>query len=425
MAESSTIDFSEYLQNDLKWYNAYMALGADDFGKGKRGESRTLHLFQSFTRPVVCGLSLEGKTLKKVYICSAPSAQLRFSIDGGMEIPHFRVSLRLQIPKQNTRGLVAVWTAWAEDKVTAFDLQTRGNGAEKSSFSTRLFNAHLEPIKLTKEMAIACQLDEGKEAYRVLWSYATAPYCFGFDIPDSTLEKLESGQQKAVENFRKISSGNLQLKAVTRVRDRLNLNWEILRGMSQPTYPPYPLYDARYQSQAQKMAPIGEIPSLDDQNIQKHHRRRELGWSNDPPRRPRYTKEEAIFCFSPSPAPTFVNERQYEAIRMIGLLREVEAAKKAYVSLFNKEYTFQLFAASSVHGGSDSDVFYAVLEVQVDSDNAEHEQGLLPLPEPRSRVTITPKGGQHQTGRGSGKDNDCQALLFLHQQYRNKRGICR
>lgn len=97
---------------------------------------------------------------------------------------------------------------------------------------------------------------------------------------------------------------------------------------------------------------------------------------------------------------TFINERHYETIKIIGLLGEVEASQRAYASQFNRDYTFPPIPAFSVHSfemKSTDDIFYAFSEVQVNSSEPGHEQGSLELPEPRTPVRITQKGRQSRT----------------------------
>lgn len=61
-----------------------------------------------------------------------------------------------------------------------------------------------------------------------------------------------------------------------------------------------------------------------------------------------YADPYEILTHTPNPFTVFLNERKYEAIRMIGLLREAEAQKETYIAHFNRLYEFNLLRASDV-----------------------------------------------------------------------------
>lgn len=56
------------------------------------------------------------------------------------------------------------------------------------------------------------------------------------------------------------------------------------------------------------------------------------------------------FSRLPSPFGFYINERDYEAIRMIGILRESEATKDTATQGWNGQYTFSIFEAANVRG---------------------------------------------------------------------------
>lgn len=60
----------------------------------------------------------------------------------------------------------------------------------------------------------------------------------------------------------------------------------------------------------------------------------------------------------------FINEREYEVVKTIGLLREAQNQQINHVDVFNRSYTFDLYPVSTVHGVNEPAIdkyFYAML----------------------------------------------------------------
>ena len=138
------------------------------------------------------------------------------------------------------------------------------------------------------------------------------------------------------------------------------------------------------------------IPPLSTHTIKVHLLRRKFGWSSKSEYR--YADPYEILTHTPNPFTVFLNEREYEAIRMIGLLREAEAQKETYIAHFNRFYEFNLLRASDVLKSQNKDLdeyFYGVLDANLrargvgDADQMWLEQD-MPLPEPGTPVTISP-----------------------------------
>jgi hypothetical protein len=68
---------------------------------------------------------------------------------------------------------------------------------------------------------------------------------------------------------------------------------------------------------------------------------------NNPPRFS--TKEKTMSMHANAPL-GFINEREYEVVKSIALLREAQYQQTNYVDVFNRSYTFDLYPVSTIHG---------------------------------------------------------------------------
>lgn len=154
----------------------------------EESKALTLHKLQAASRGAVCFLQswLPGKHLKDPTqeIVSCPEAQLKFNIAGGVEIPHFALSLRLSYKNQPTAknleyiNLEIKFMAWREDER---DLVRRTTTSDYN-FSDRLKSASVTKVTLTETQARKCEGTAGKEGVQVRWACKTAPYCYGRNL---------------------------------------------------------------------------------------------------------------------------------------------------------------------------------------------------------------------------------------------------
>ena len=114
-----------------------------------------------------------------------------------------------------------------------------------------------------------------------------------------------------------------------------------MKALPDVTFPPYPLYDCRWHNQEQRFERMVEIPDIGhDSRVELHHRKRAPGWAHVDATGPCYARELEILDMSANPPVTLINEREYQAIRSIGHLREVAASDSRYQRQFDREYTF-------------------------------------------------------------------------------------
>ncbi|KAJ9254366.1 hypothetical protein DTO207G8_3557 [Paecilomyces variotii] len=393
----AVIDFSKEIRHNLNWYNMQWNVPPDLFTKNRkrlqqhRGGKLTLHGFQAFSEEMVCVLNYGGPDLsERLLIPSTSDATLRFSIRGGTEIPHFHVSLQLKHPNDERRNLSfsLVWTAWDPQ---GFD--NKRNPATKESpnpsiaFSSRLTSVTFASVQHIAQSAQACQAQINGDCYQINWFHYAPPICYGFDVPETALSGFHESQIQTLNLLRGLTRSERSVHLRTRARAGLYDNWRLMSEMPQRTPPPYPLYDCTYDVHTGEFGVIRDIPTLADNNIQLHHRRRQMGWPNQPPK---FDTPQQILSFTPNAPVTFINEREYEAIKTIGLLREANYRQRNYVKSFNRYYEFDLWPVSLVHGTQTpviDEYFYGVLGVDVTSDSADDEQ-VLPLPEPGTPVVI-------------------------------------
>ena len=72
-----------------------------------------------------------------------------------------------------------------------------------------------------------------------------------------------------------------------------------MTAMPIPTPGPYPLYDCRYVVDKREFSRVKEIPELSHDAVKEHHRHREQGWMNNPPRFS--TKEKTMSMHANAP----------------------------------------------------------------------------------------------------------------------------
>lgn len=110
---------------------------------------------------------------------------------------------------------------------------------------------------------------------------------------------------------------------------------------------------------------MSDILEFSDNIIEIHHQKRRVGWLNVPSGDSIYQPRMELLCVMANAPLKFINEREYEALKIIDLLREVAAQEVAYVSQFNRRYKFKLhpMPGSNTQQGGSSDWYYAALEV--------------------------------------------------------------
>ncbi|CAG7971446.1 unnamed protein product [Penicillium salamii] len=272
---------------------------------------------------------------------------------------------------------------------------------EQSTFSSTLTNASLEKVDLTKMQAKACDGVAGAKGYVISWTSVTPPHMTsGLDIPSSRWPAQFSEQQRiAFETFELFRTANLTFHVVTRVqRATIEESWRGLTSMPSPTLPPYPFYSCNFIFHDKMFQTMKEIPPRDDSTIRKHHQHRTWNWQS------RYDGgfegKEDLYDQLGNPFTFIVNEREYEAIRMIALLRERNFAIETGTPQWNENYEFDIFRASDAHnskGRGFDQYFYGVIEgsprVKGPKIALEDFEQTTPTPDPGTLLTIAPREG--------------------------------
>ncbi|KAK2756695.1 hypothetical protein FQN54_005141 [Arachnomyces sp. PD_36] len=397
MADSHSINFEDV---DRNWYNAFLPAPADLFQQGNRGNYRyhpasspTLHGYQSVGAEMRCGIYVGNDNVWKG-IPLTESTHVRFEVAGGAEIPHFSLTLRLkpQGPEADQAEEVVlklVWTTWGE---RGFDTDRQAPGGTQTyTFSNRLMNMHVREIPHTAELAAFCNSREGTQAFRLEWAHHVAPYCYGFGIPASVFEHwLNRDQRYAFAVFQDLGRPNRGVRVVTHSQGMLGDFLRFVTSMPVPTPAPYPLYDCVYYPGQETFGRIATIPEIDSQDIQNHHCRREKGWVNQPPA---FVKPAQIMSMHSKAPLTFINEREYEVVKTVGLLREASHQRDIAKRQFWKEYTFTLIPASTFRPTDHVDsneLYYALLDVTPRERPSDIISESPDLPEPGTPVRVTP-----------------------------------
>lgn len=180
--------------------------------------------------------------------------------------------------------------------------------------------------------------------------------------------------------------------------------------MPVPTLPAYPRYDARSVENIKRLETIRDIPPIQDETIQLHHRLQMPGWSNNPPQ-----YEERFQIISMYAPMNFIHERQYEAIKVVGLLREAHDQQDKYPRHFNRNYNFNLIPAQDIDPShATADLFYIMLNVRPTLES--HDADLTP-PKPGVPVTIV-------LDRTSKRDAWRASVIPLPQDTNDQLDIC-
>ncbi|PYI04107.1 hypothetical protein BO78DRAFT_409358 [Aspergillus sclerotiicarbonarius CBS 121057] len=395
------VDFSPVVRRHLGWYNGFLPaprnvlnLDRDKFRRHR--ESRvTVHGYQTSYSDMFCYVDMKAENQPDFRTVSCPdNTTIKFSIRGGAEIPHFCLVLEITGSENRRRAFTIIWTAFGDK---GFDVdrpsyQLNHNPAEAQgvihTFSSRLQGVKFLWTKLAANSAPKCRGTPNSDNYTIYWGHSEAPYSMGFDAPDTAMQCFSVHQRQAVDSFRQLLSSDLQIRVVTRARGDLMENWRFFAAMPSPTPGPYPLYDCRYVPGG-SWCRMKTLPGIDDVAIVNHFGIRERGWMNNPPS---WARPPRLGMLCPAKL-QFINEREYEVIKTIGLLREVEYQRTAYCDKFNRGYRFSLHPASLVHGVETEGVeqyFYAILDVtpvELPSDSFVENDSALP--EPGTQVTVT------------------------------------
>lgn len=394
-------DFTRVVRENLSWYNSFqraapgiLELPRDKFRRHRESRS-TVHGYQEFYDDVFCLIHVRAENEEKVETISCTNnVVVKFSIRGGAEIPHFCLTLTLiGDAVSNRKEFLIIWTAFGDRGFNADRPINKPNETPRESFtytfSSRLQGLTFTSTKLSSDAASGCQGKANSDNYTITWGHTEAPFHIGFDTPPAAIDGFTAVQRRSLEVFRRLLATNMRVRVTTRARGTLLQNWRFFAAMPKPTPGYYPLFDCRYVASG-GWCRMENIPSLNDDAIRAHFAVRNRGWMNNPPSF-RSPPLSGVFCIEPFL--TFINERQYEVLKTVGLLREAEHQATTYCDKFNREYTIQLYPVSLIHGKQSTCIeqyFYAILNVtpvKLPSD-AFSEHGLA-LPEPGTQVTIT------------------------------------
>lgn len=206
--------------------------------------------------------------------------------------------------------------------------ETPADGQE-FTFSASVARAKVAKISLDDLKASACCGTPRTKAYMVQWvSYIQPGAAVGLNLPPSKLTNLFSEPQiRTLRAFMGLQKTNILVQAVTRIQlPSFEQAWSSMTAMPHPTLAPYPFYSCVYVEAAKVFRAITQIPAVEDVTIKHHHQHREHGWLSMGDGG--FDNKPNIFHQIPSPFTFFINEREYEVTRMIGILREAEASKQ-------------------------------------------------------------------------------------------------
>lgn len=399
------IDFSSSL--DYEWYNFFEGAPASIFApganrsayRGHPASAATLNGYQMFGESLKCAIKVlaDGQVLT---IPHNKDAKLGFHITGGADMPRFELDLTLVCPGPQKEPFVfkAIWTAWGE---TLFDSNRTVHIPSESpsygdtfTFSSRLERVKVTPKILTADQAEACDPKEGADGLVIEWTQQCSPYCFRFRVPESALAAFTQSQRAVLDTFRKLAQPNAGVRVLANRTGCFPQFWRFMTAMPVPTVPPFPLYDCRYDTVHQLLKPIAEIPPVDEHFVKARHARRVKGWVNQPPG---FAPKFEILSINSTVPIRFINEREYEVVKTVGLLREAEFQKETMQRGFDHVYMMKLVPASTIHGSRDKrfdTCFYALLDV------TPREGSFLfgleqnsPIPETGTPVIISVKQG--------------------------------
>jgi hypothetical protein len=176
-------NFTEEIEANLDWYNAFLSVPPSLFDRKSRSDLRkhkasstTLHGYQTFSSAVICSVSIKSRGDNDFrQACSTAEAVFRFSIQGGAEIPHFCLQLDLKHPNDDAMSLSfrVIWTAWGErgfySERARNDPDTDPDGAQLYSFSNCLHDVRLFECVLNRNVAVQCMGKENAAGYAVAW----------------------------------------------------------------------------------------------------------------------------------------------------------------------------------------------------------------------------------------------------------------
>lgn len=354
---------------------------------------------------------------------------LEFSIPGGSDVPRFVVHLSL-VSQPRSVTMTAIFPAWSPHSTifnNKLNAPIRGGAAlqmpnlkdlnQVFKYSDSLDNVCFSTVRPQKDIANMFKLDENAEYYQITWLSYVQPICINFN---ADISQLNEEQQAQANTFRKLKRNANSIRVIVqRIKTPMGAKIAYFANMPNPTPPPWPRYGSKYQPQQNylKQLTIDDIPPLRGTNIGDMFAKRIVP-ANWPHKSPTdvtgyvgYANGRRNDVYVPVPIrgagnipavsragvtepisgkAYFLNERDYEVVRLVGLTRDLHHAESEGANLFNKTYTFDLIPAdaSGPVGYSTNHDFYIFLNVH---PNTRHGDiyGDIPPPTPGTRVTIT------------------------------------
>ncbi|KAL2830300.1 P-loop containing nucleoside triphosphate hydrolase protein [Aspergillus cavernicola] len=368
---SDIIDCTQTLSRDPGWYNF------DDSGLKPIDQPWSspwnLHYLRSLEDPLPCCIQVcHGQDHVELALCD--DTILTFSVGGGAEIPHFKLNLILTHPQPGKNlSFTAIWTAWSEK---GFD-RPRAEQPDIYTFSNRLQNVKVKPSQLDISPFPKRLGEDGGPCWLISWDSEEPPYCYNFGLTAKDFATYTPRQFSNFKVFRGMAQRNIGIRLVTQKRGRFAFDWTFMTVMPWPTPPPFPNYDCRYNRLNERLEPISilRIPPLDNETLVAHYAMR-LG-----SRVHRYFGGETfIGQLFPTPL-TFINERHYEVVKSIAILREHDHIQTLVRHRNqNQTYTFRLepLAVDLAPSGSS----YCIIDMALESGNGFCPGSDLELPSP-------------------------------------------
>ncbi|KAL4927559.1 uncharacterized protein BDV17DRAFT_292561 [Aspergillus undulatus] len=321
-----------------------------------------VHQIQTLEDYMECGITLSQHRETTDHIESTDRIFLNFTVDGGAEIPHFRLILTLPCSgKCQKLVFLAIWTAWGETG--------RDNG--------RVARGVRDVLDKQARYTFSSKLEN-----EIRWSHNRPPYCLNFETPVDQIVRLEEPARQALRAFLSLRQPNIDIIMITRT-DGLSLPfWEVMTALPVPTPEPFPFHDCEYNSYQGRRNWSSHFPRVDPDLLVREHYRVQYSGA-----RGALGLKGPIGDMCRETPMTFVNERHYEVVKFFGLLREVQRLG-ALVDRQSRDqtYTFHFFPWLLAHIDWETPftkrLYYGMIDMSLHIGHTTHPMLDLELPFP-------------------------------------------
>lgn len=233
---------------------------------------------------------------------------------------------------------------------------------------------------------------------RLSWNSEPEPICSRFK-DDLRAAGFTDQQCEVAARFRLIKSVENHIILRSKALGQYTSQLKLVLAMPVPVLPPFPLVDARYDTDLKCLSPINvnNIPPLFQNTAAAsriHFGRRNPGWQNQNQLSDKsFTEEKAIVPMGF--ATFFENKRHYEAIQLLGLARELAVLLPDPARVFNRQYTFFL---RPVPHSLDRTEFLVILNIRPTSVDKMDKDMVPPPPGTKVQIRFSVALGAVPTG---------------------------